>query len=57
MISKNKVRIIVSIDKDNARKLSLIQEWYVNKFHPFPASKSEVINDAIDILSDKIGIF
>lgn len=56
MVANNKDRIIVSLDKDTIRKLNLISRWYVCSSHPLPASKSEIVNDAINILSDKIGI-
>lgn len=56
MISKEKDRVIVSIPKSSIKKLDKICEWYKSDFRSTPATRSEVIDDLINLFSNQIGV-
>lgn len=56
MISKNKDRVIVSIPKTTIAILDKIVVWYNKAPRSSLATRSEVVDDLIQLFSEKIGI-
>lgn len=56
MISKEKDRIIVSVPKKSIKRLDKICEWYKSECRSTPATRSEVIDDLINLFCDQIGV-
>lgn len=56
MVSKEKDRVIVSLPRSTIVLLDKLTSWYVCEFHPLPASKSEVIDDAIKLFAENVGV-
>lgn len=56
MISKNKARVIVSLDKDVVAILDNVVKWYNDCSRVKPANRSVVINDIISEFSSRVGV-